>query len=103
MTDREKLLIALLGKDDSKAHRHRFSVLEVAAMLDELGAENRRIEQRRRVVVTARKPRLGVTTTAFRRRPHPPISPAPRSACFGAHRDATAHNDQRLGLRGRHT
>ena len=103
MKDREKLLIALLSKDDSQAHRHRFSVLEVAAMLDELGAEHRRIEQRRRVVVTARKSRLGVTTTAFRRRAHAVGSPARPSACFGLPRDATGQNDRRFGLRGRHS
>jgi len=102
MTDREKLLIALLSMDDSKPHRHRFSVLEVAAMLDELRAEHRRIEQRRRGSATARQPRRGVTTTAFSRRPHPAGSPAPRSACFGVPRDATGHDDRRLGLRGRH-
>jgi hypothetical protein len=42
MTDREKLLIALLSEDDTECDGH-VTVLEVAAMLFELGEEYRRL------------------------------------------------------------
>ena len=48
MTDREKLLIALLSEDDSECVGH-VTVLEVAAMLFELGEEYRRLPYPRAV------------------------------------------------------
>ena len=42
MTDREKLLTALLEESDRRVGGE-ISVLDVVAMLDELGAEHRRV------------------------------------------------------------
>jgi hypothetical protein len=55
MTDREKLLTALLQQSEREACRSvvgEVSVLDVIAMLDALGAEHRRVAQHE-VVVTA--------------------------------------------------
>jgi hypothetical protein len=51
MTDREKLLIGLLSEDDAERDG-RITVLEVAAMLFELGEEQRRLAYARVVLAS---------------------------------------------------
>jgi hypothetical protein len=56
MTDREKLLTALLQASEREAHRgvgDDISVLDVIAMLEALGAEHRRVVHHQGVFAAA--------------------------------------------------